>query len=194
MQEIRKLYWLIGFLCVCWVCAGVWVCVRNCSPHNLSEGFCLLCLCYSLQALLWPLLIFIRLPLLIAGQSEGEKIDGCRERERKREVNERVCLCGCACAVVYLCPRCPCGFSAGSSLIICIFSFELLFAALRAAPTPKGPQSNSVKRQVRHKLIIRHLRIIAPACTCADVNTHTVYCINILYENTEMEANTHRLI
>lgn len=105
-------------------------------------------------------------------------------------VNERVCLCGCACPVVYLCPRCPCGFSAGSSLIICIFSFELLFAALRAAPTPKGLQSNSVKRQVRHKLIIRHLRIIALACTCVDVNTHILYKYT-LWEHRDGSKHIH---
>lgn len=44
------------------------------------------------------------------------------------------------CAHVYVCVRLrvPSGFGAGSGLIICIFSFELLFAALHAAQAPTG--------------------------------------------------------
>ena len=41
------------------------------------------------------------------------------------------------------------------------FHFELLFAALHAAQAPEEPPSNSVKRQVRHKLIMGRLRVIA---------------------------------
>lgn len=69
----------------------------------------------------------------------GKVERGVRGRERKREqVNEIVFVYVCILCVC-VCLRGPYGFSAGSRLIICIFSFELLFAALRAAQTPKGP-------------------------------------------------------
>lgn len=41
------------------------------------------------------------------------------------------------------------------------FAFFHLSCYLQHCTTPYGPQSNSVKSQVRHKLIIGHLRIIA---------------------------------
>ena len=85
----------------------------------------------------------------------------------RKIAREFVCVVVFVC--VYVCVRGPYGFGAGSSLIICIFSFELLFAALRAAQTPQGPPSNSVKRQVRHKLIIRRLR----THTHTQTQTHT---------------------
>ena len=76
----------------------------------------------------------------------------------------------CVCGV-------PMDLVLGSRLNISIFSFELLFAALRAAQTPKGPPSNSVKRQVRHKLIIRRVRIIASNSQAHTHNTLTHTCM-----------------
>lgn len=143
--------WLGAFVraCVCGGCACT--CVRNHSTHNLSEGLCLLCLCYSLRALLWPLLISIRLPLIARrGRERGwvgvrggmecvfvewggrEVVDGWRERRSERErLFVRLCMWA-----VWASPWIQCWVS---RLIICIFSFELLFAALRAAAALQGP-------------------------------------------------------
>lgn len=112
--------WHVG-TSVC-VLLSVHECVLNCSTHNLTEG-CLLCLCYSVAS-------DSLTPADIHPASSAH-----REKEKERgEGMEGVCLRGCVCVPL----RGPYRVGGGSGLIICIFSFELLFAALRAAQTPTG--------------------------------------------------------
>lgn len=104
--------------------------------------------------------------------------------EREQET-EFVCVVVFLC--VSVCVRVPYGFCAGSSLIICIFSFELLFAALHAAQAPEGLPTNSVKRQVRHKLIMGCLRVIALLS-----HNHVWVCGTKKYRNTWRLSHTQK--
>lgn len=96
-------------------------------------------------------------------------MDGERE-----EVNGSVCLCMWAVWASR-------GFSAGS--LAWSFAFFHLSCYLQHCMQQqplRAPQSNSVKRQVRQKLIIRRRRVIALAFVRKDVNKR-IYCANTLY-------------
>lgn len=189
MWEIGKLCWLIGFLCarvgksVCVrVCVSVWEITALIIWVKASVYYASVIHWEYYSDPCWYPSGF--LSSLQGGERRGENRWMKKENKWTREF---------VCVAVYvgLCVH-PHGFSAGSSLIICIFSFELLFAALRAARTPKGLQSNSVKRQVRHKLIIPRLKIIAMAFMCNDVNTHILYKYTIYVQSmrTHMGCST----
>lgn len=162
MQEIRQLCWLIGFLCVCvcvckrahfrayvsiYECVYVWETAALIIWVKASVYYASVIHCKSFSDPCWYPSGF----LSPSKKERRQKIDGWSEKEcegeswergeRQRE-KERASEWNSFCVCVYsvcVCLRGPYGFSAGSRLIICIFSFELLFAALRAAQTPKGP-------------------------------------------------------